>query len=289
MKIVLLVSGRLGFEILKDIASTYKVVAVFTDKASQEIIGHCKKLDVRYFVGNPRGGNVLHLTRELNVDVLLSVNYLFLIEKDLIEWPRLYAINFHGSLLPKYRGRTPHVWAIINNETITGITAHLIDEGCDTGPIVGQLIVPIEAEDSGATILDRYIVLYPQFVRQIIKKVEGGTLSPKPQANEEATYYSKRTPEDGRINWSWQKERIQNWVRALAFPYPGAFTFYDQKKIIINWVEFSNAGYYDSIPDGTILKVETGLPVVKTQNGALLIKEYKSPQKITFEQGAKFL
>src|SRR5690606_11116288 len=102
------------------------------------------------------------------VDVLFSINYLFLIERDVLSQdPRV--VNLHGSLLPKYRGRTPHVWAIINNESHTGVTAHLVDEGCDTGPIILQREVPIEYTDTGATILLKFSSLYPEIIADVYR------------------------------------------------------------------------------------------------------------------------
>ena len=79
-------------------------------------------------------------------------SYLFLIEKDIILHPRFLTFNIHGSLLPKYRGRAPHIWAIINNEKETGITAHVIDEKCDSGDIISQIKIKIEE-----ILVDKYL------------------------------------------------------------------------------------------------------------------------------------
>jgi methionyl-tRNA formyltransferase len=99
----------------------------------------------------------------IETDLILSINYLFLLDEEMISKLPL-AINIHGSLLPKYRGRTPHVWSIINGETKTGVTAHIIDADCDTGDIVKQIVVPIEKDDTGATILEKYEKIYPELL-----------------------------------------------------------------------------------------------------------------------------
>ena len=94
-------------------------------------------------------------------------------------------------------------------------------------------------------------------------------------------FYGKRTPDDGLIYWNWQKERINNWVRALSFPYPGAFTFYKDEKIIIDKISYSTVGFNNSIPNGTILLVEPK-PVIKTSNGAIVLEIIRNNNKIEF-------
>ncbi|WP_048919582.1 methionyl-tRNA formyltransferase [Rufibacter radiotolerans] len=274
MDICLLVSGNLGYKILLEVCLAYNVRCVLTDRQSEEIISFCKLKDIVFFAGNPRNGKISDLINKVKIDVILSINYLFLIDHQIIHWPRKYAINIHGSLLPKFRGRTPHVWAIINNEKETGITAHLIDEGCDTGPIISQLRISIEDNDTGASLLEKYKEKYPELVRRVLEGASNGTLELKAQDHSKATYFSKRTPEDGEINWNWQKERIFNWVRALAHPYPGAFTYFNEKRIRINKVVFSNIGYSDNVDNGSILMIEDGNPIVKTQNGAIKIVNF---------------
>jgi methionyl-tRNA formyltransferase len=86
--------------------------------------------------------------------------------------------------------------------------------------------------------------------------------------------FGKRTPEDGLIDWNWQKERIRNWVRAQAYPYPGAFTYYDKQKVIIDEVAYTNSGFNSNMKNGLILAVKPKLEV-KTPNGALVINKMR--------------
>ncbi len=110
------------------------------------------------------------IENDIHFDFILSVNYLFILEEDFLNRAK-FGINFHGSLLPKYRGRTPHVWAIINGEKEAGITAHLMNAKCDDGDIVKQVRVPIGIDDTGATILERYNEIYPELVRNVIDDI----------------------------------------------------------------------------------------------------------------------
>jgi methionyl-tRNA formyltransferase len=275
-----LVSGNLGFTILKELKDNYKVNFVLTDKQSLSILGFCIENQIPFFAGNPRGRDVINKLNDPGCDLIVSVNYLFLIEKDIIHYPRKIAVNFHGSLLPKYRGRTPHVWAIINNEKKTGITGHIIDENCDTGDIISQTEVLIKKEYTGQDVLNIFNQLYPGFVRETIDAIVNGKIKPVKQNNTKATYFGKRTAADGQISWEWQRERIYNWIRAQAKPYPGAFSFIGMKKIVIHRTAFSDAGFDYRTNNGQVIAFEDGSPVVKTPNGCIRLVEYEFPSPL---------
>jgi methionyl-tRNA formyltransferase len=273
MRLGVLCSGNLGFQILMQLSDKYSISFVLTDSNSDKIIEFCSDNAIPFFKGNPRNGNCNEFLEEKECEVLLSINYLFLIDEDIINFPKKYAINVHGSLLPKYRGRTPHVWAIINNEKKTGITAHLIDSGCDTGQIIEQIEVPIEPHDTGASILEKFNHLYWPLIEQVLMKIKLDQLTFTRQVDSKATYFGKRTPDDGHINWNWQKERINNWVRAQAHPYPGAFTYAKGNKLTIDRISFTDDGYDFQIANGTILSVN---PLkVKAPNGVIQIDSFR--------------
>lgn len=272
MMLGVLTSGELGVYTLRQISENYKIGFVLTDSKSLDVISFCKEKNIPFFKGNPRDGKGFEFIKNIEVDIIASINYLFLIENDIINHSTHLTFNIHGSLLPKYRGRTPHVWSIINNEKITGITAHIIDSGCDTGDIISQIEIPIGENDTGNDVLEKYKNEYFNLVETVILKFKQGKIQPFRQNIEEATYFGKRTPDDGEINWHWQKERIKNWVRAQSKPYPGAYTFYLDKKIIIDEVKYSNCGYSNDMENGVILANSPKI-IVKTPNGAIeLIK-----------------
>ena len=140
--IVVFASGDLGAKLLHYVVkSGYKVKAVLTNKHSTAIIDFTKKIKLPIFIGNPNSDSGIGFIKNFNSEIMLSVNYIFLVKTNIFgsfDFP----INIHGSLLPKYRGRTPHIWAIINNEKETGITSHFINEGCDEGDIIFQKNCP---------------------------------------------------------------------------------------------------------------------------------------------------
>ncbi len=286
MRIGLLISGKLGLIILNHAIDKYLIDFVITDAKSSEIVFKCEEKKIDTFIGNPRGGKCSNFINKRKIDVLASVNYLYIIEKELIELPRLLAFNIHGSLLPKYRGRTPHVWAIINNELETGITAHIINEECDKGEIIEQIKIGIEYNDTGADILKKFEGLYIPIFESVLEKVRENRLTKKVQNENSATFFGKRTSEDGLINWNWQKERIRNWVRAQAKPYPGAFTFYNNQKLIIDKIGFSDKGFHSDMPNGLIIENNPNL-YVKTPNGVVELLEVRT-NTINIEIGKCF-
>jgi len=282
MKVGLLVSVGLGLDTLVKVNESYQVSCVFTDRNSLEIISFCETNQLPIFIGNPRGSKGFRFAKNHEIEVLVSVNYLFLIEDDLIDYPSITTFNLHGSLLPKYRGRTPHVWAIINNEKETGITAHQINKGCDTGGIIEQLKITINPEDTGADILEKYKKNYFPLVKRVLDKIESDNLVVTEQNNGEATYFGKRTPDDGEINWDWTKERINNWIRAQASPYPGAFFHYKNEKVIIDKIKYSSFGYDYADENGKILATSPKV-LIKTPNGAISLEIIRNKENTFFE------
>lgn len=274
----LLLSGGLGYIIAsKLIVAEKDITFIATDKNSSAIQELAQANNIPLYIGNPRNSAIESFLHDKQIDVLLSINYLFLINENLISLPKTYAINLHGSLLPKYRGRTPHVWSIINNEQFTGVTAHLIVAECDAGDIVEQVQIPIGESETGNDILLKYNSVYPELVETILTKIRINRLQIRPQDHSMATFYGKRSPKDGEIDWSWQKERIRNWVRAQAYPYPGAFSFIKGERITIDKISFADQGYEYDRPDGLVLSTIPQL-TIKTPNGAVTIDSYREKE-----------
>jgi methionyl-tRNA formyltransferase len=233
--------------------------------------------NIDIFIGNPRNITSIDFVKNKFIEVLISINYLYLIENYLINHPSKLAFNIHGSLLPKYRGRTPHIWAIINNEKKTGITAHLIDDGCDTGEVIEQLDILIGSDETGSDILKKFEIEYIPLLSRVLDKIENDELILIKQDCSRATYFGKRAPEDGRIDWNWTKERINNWIRALSNPYPGAFAFYNKQCLIIDKIAYSDQGFNYNDQNGLIISISP--LIVKTTNGAIQIIQSRTEIK----------
>mgnify|MGYP005628431387 CR=1 FL=1 len=122
MSIGLLCSGVLGLNTVKTLAQNFTPQFIFTDKNSTGIIDFAQSNSIPVFIGNPRKNKPSTFLKQFKTDIIFSINYLFIVENNILQHADLFAINLHGSLLPKYRGRTPHVWAIINGEKAVSYT-----------------------------------------------------------------------------------------------------------------------------------------------------------------------
>lgn len=285
--LVVFASGELGLKMVQYLHSFVNIRFIATDRKSDSIIVFANHQKINLFIGKPNKEELYFELNKVDSKILFSINYLFILEKKMFQLFK-YAINFHGSLLPKYRGRTPHIWAIINNEKYTGITAHLIEEGCDTGDIVFQKKIFIDEHITGADLLRIYQNEYPEVIRKVLEMINEKNIIRFPQNHLEASVFAKRTPEDGIINWNWQKERIYNWVRALSHPYPGAFTYYRNEKIIIDEIKLSNIGFDSLTENGSIISInQENNPIVKVQNGSIEIIKKRNPV-ILFNINTKF-
>jgi methionyl-tRNA formyltransferase len=173
--------------------------------------------------------------RSWSPDLILSFYYRNMIHEEILTIPRLGAFNMHGSLLPKYRGRAPINWAIIQGETSTGVTLHHMVKRADAGDIVDQEAVPIGHEDTAREVFGKCVTAARLVLERQLGALTSGTAPRRSQDESAATTFGGRKPEDGRIDWTAGAEMIYNLVRAVTNPYPGAFTMVNGKKLLIWW------------------------------------------------------
>jgi len=159
----------------------------------------------------------------LRPDFLFSFYYRSLLPAALLRSARRGALNMHGSLLPRYRGRAPVNWAILKGERETGATLHYMVERADAGDIVDQLAVPILIDDDAREVFAKVTVAAETILARSLPKLIAGTAERRPQAILPGEYFGRRTPEDGRIDWQRPAREIHDLVRAVAPPFPGAF------------------------------------------------------------------
>ena len=161
--------------------------------------------------------------RALAPDFVFSFYYRSLLPAGVLASARRGALNVHGSLLPKYRGRAPVNWAILKGERESGATLHYMVEKADAGDIVDQLAVPILADDDAREVSAKVTVAAETILARSLPKLIAGTAERRPQSILPGQYFGRRTPEDGRIDWSRPAREIHDLVRAVAPPFPGAF------------------------------------------------------------------
>lgn len=173
---------------------------------------------------DPNVPEVVEKIAALQPDFIFSFYYRQMLKASLLDIPKLGAYNMHGSLLPKYRGRVPVNWAIIRGESETGATLHKMTEKPDNGDIVDQTPVPILPNDTAFEVFSKVTCAAEFTLLRALPKLVSGTANFTRQDLSQGGYFGGRKPEDGRINWHDSAQAIHNLVRAVAPPYPGAYS-----------------------------------------------------------------
>ena len=161
---------------------------------------------------------------QLKPDFLFSFYYRSLLSEPLLQTARRGALNIHGSLLPRFRGRAPVNWAILKGERQTGATLHYMVARADAGDIVDQQAVPILIDDDARQVMAKVTLAAEVMLTRNLTALADGTAPRRPQDLSRGEYCGRRTPEDGRIDWRGSALAVHNLVRAVAPPFPGAFT-----------------------------------------------------------------
>ncbi len=184
-------------------------------------------------LADPNAADTLVRIRELQPDFLFSFYYRHMLKPPLLATASRGALNMHGSLLPKYRGRVPVNWAVINGETETGATLHYMTEKPDAGDIVDQQAVPILPDDTALDVFHKVTEAATMVLDRGLPALLEGNAPRRPQDLSQGSYFGGRKPEDGRIDWRLSATCIHNLVRGVAPPYPGAFTELGGRKLRI--------------------------------------------------------
>jgi len=171
--------------------------------------------------------------QKLAPDYLFSFYYRHMIPAELLACAKIAALNMHGSLLPKYRGRAPVNWAILHGETETGATLHVMEVKPDAGDIVGQSAVSIGPDETATEVFGKVSQAAVTVMNQVLPELIQGRIPRKPNNLAQGSYFGGRKPADGQILWHQTAQQVHNLVRAVAPPYPGAFTDWQGQRRIV--------------------------------------------------------
>jgi methionyl-tRNA formyltransferase len=184
-------------------------------------------------VFHDEGADLEALVRRLAPDLILSFYFRKMIPTRVLQLAPRGALNLHGSLLPRLRGRAPLNWALVECEERSGVTLHHMAEKPDAGDIVAQRAFDIGPRDTARTLFDKAVEETKLLLLDVWPRIRNGTAPRHPQDHSKATYRGRRTPEDGRIDWRETARRVDGLVRAVADPFPGAFTSLAGKKLMV--------------------------------------------------------
>ncbi|KHT35324.1 bifunctional UDP-4-amino-4-deoxy-L-arabinose formyltransferase/UDP-glucuronic acid oxidase ArnA [Pectobacterium carotovorum] len=286
--------GCVGLEALK--LAGYEIQAVFTHSdapGENHFYGSVAKaaaeMDVPVFapedINHPLWVNRI---RELAPDVIFSFYYRTLLSDDILQLPSFGAFNLHGSLLPRYRGRAPVNWVLVNGETQTGVTLHKMVSRADAGDIVAQSVVAIDEEDTALTLHGKCRTAAAALLAQQLPLIRSREITLTRQDESRASYFGRRTAADGLIDWHKSAREINNLIRAVTEPYPGAFTFIGERNVTI-WrarvVKDKSGGEPGAIISTSPLVVSCGEDALEIVSGQSEAGLYMSGSRLAAEMG----
>lgn len=256
-------SGRLVFTPVKEVAVAQKI-PVYTPERVRE-------------------SEFVEELRRLSCDVIVVAAFGQLLSKEILELPPFGCINVHASLLPRWRGAAPIQWSILEGDSVTGLTTMQMDEGLDTGDMLLKEEVVIEPEETGESLHDKLAALGSDLLLRTLEGKEKGTLQPIPQKDEESTYASMLTKELGRLDLTWDAEKLERYIRGLN-SWPGTYTGYRGKTLKI-WKARVLEGDSCERP-GTIVEIGRDSLTVQTGKGCLELLEIQLEGKKRMDAGS---
>jgi methionyl-tRNA formyltransferase len=232
-------------------------------------------------------GAVVHVTRDVNSEETIAalrelrpelvfvVGWSQLVREPLIALAQEGVFGMHPTLLPRHRGRAPIPWTILTGLARTGVTLfEIVDSTADSGSIVGQATLDVASDETATTLFARIARAHVELTRELVPQLLARTAPRIPQDPTRASSWPKRVPADGIIDWETRALHLYDWVRAQTRPYPGAFTFLGDEKVIV-WGA-RPVDLAEGAPAGTIVDVGTEGPVVACGEGGLVLEEIQT-------------
>ncbi len=212
---------------------------------------------------------VVDAIKKAEIDWLFIVGWSQIAGARVLAAPRLGAFGMHPTLLPEGRGRAAIPWAILKNIRKTGVTLFKMDEGVDTGPIAMQVEISIEPSTDATYLYKAVNLAHVRVIHEIIPKILCGELTLRDQDSTKATVWPGRKPEDGQIDLSGSVFDAHRLIRAVTRPYPGAFFYQDDVKIVVWSARVAPVGESDK-------SIDSGVKQLSFRDGILLLDDYQT-------------
>lgn len=222
---------------------------------------------------------VIDQLRALNSDVYVVVAFGLIFPKSVLELPKFGCINVHASLLPKYRGASPIQAPILQGDNETGITIMKMDPGMDTGPILQSKNIPVDQDETTPSLTEKMMRIGPVFLNQVLTDYLAGKIQPAAQDNESATYTKLINKSDGLIDWNQNAAAIERKIRAYQ-PWPGTFTYWNDKKLDI--IEAEHSTKMSTQSPGMLLNLDGEIGITTgggMEGNVLLLKRVRLESK----------
>jgi methionyl-tRNA formyltransferase len=220
-------------------------------------------------------GETVQGVRALEPELIFVVGWSQLVRGDFIALAPQGVFGMHPTLLPRHRGRAAIPWTILTGLATTGVTLfEIVDPTADSGPVIGQIEVPVEPDETATSLYEKHTEAHVALLRELVPKLIDGTAPRIPQDVRRASDWPKRRPTDGIIDWNTRALYLYDWVRAQTRPYPGAFTYLGEERIVI-W-QARPASLEESAAPGTIVARGESEVVVACGEGALVLEEIET-------------
>lgn len=263
------------------LANKHQVLACVTQpdrrqgRGMQVVISPIKELAQTHQIpclqpNNLKDSQVVTQLELYKADLFVVVAYGNILSQEILNIPKVFCINVHGSLLPKYRGAAPINWAILNGDKETGVTVQKMALGLDTGDIISQVYIPIPESMCAQELRSKMAEAGAQLLSTTIDKIAHNDFILTPQETVASSYASKLTKEMGRLDWSKSANTIMNQIRGLK-PWPGTFTSFKDKTLKVLLAELCQEDVHGN--PGEIVQLEKTGFIVSCGQGALLITQ----------------
>jgi methionyl-tRNA formyltransferase len=223
-------------------------------------------------VARVRDGEGFEALDTLEPDALVVVAYGEILTPDVLDIPRLGALNLHFSLLPRWRGAAPVQRAILEGDEVSGVTVMLMDEGLDTGPIVTARGTPIGPGEDAGSLGRRLSEMGGQLLVESLRGLDQGSVEPSSQDHTAVTHAPKLLPDERTLDWNQPADAIVRRIRAFA-PEPGAVTTFRQGRLKVLAAESHHGDGLDAVASPGVLSTTDGDPTVGTAMGHVRLLE----------------
>jgi len=219
--------------------------------------------------------NTVRFLRGLEPELVFVIGWSQLVRQPFIDVASEGVFGMHPALLPRHRGRAPIPWAILTGLARTGVTLfEIVDATADSGAVVGQVEVRVAAHETATSLFESLAAAHVTLIRESVPQLVARSAPRVPQDPLRASVWPKRSPADGIIDWETRAPYLYDWVRAQTRPYPGAFTFLGEEKVIV-WGA-RPVDLAESAVAGTIVGLQEEHPVVACGEGGLLLEEVET-------------
>jgi methionyl-tRNA formyltransferase len=271
--------GRDCLEAAADVGAEVAGVVTLPGPIEPDRSGQCSFVDVASRLGavlvettDVNSDRTLDAVRAFDPELIFVVGWSQLVREPFIELAREGVFGMHPTLLPRHRGRAAIPWAILSGLARTGVTLfEITDPTADSGAIVGQVVLEIPPDETATTLFERVAAAHVELIREFVPQLLERRAPRVPQNASRASVWPKRTPADGIIDWETRAPYLYDWVRAQTRPYPGAFTFLGEQKVVV-W-RARPVRLDTPAAAGTVVATEPDGPVVACGEGGLLLED----------------